>query len=147
MPRDSGVEDARHPTLIDVADAESALPRALVPMRPRLARRAFNSPDHLFEVKWDGIRALAARDAAGLRLTDRWGGDLLPLVPELRELGLPAGTIVDGEVVVCDSRGRPSYDLLAGRLGPKNTRRGRGPVFVAFDLLYDRGRPLLGRPL
>jgi bifunctional non-homologous end joining protein LigD len=60
---------------------------------------------------------------------------------------MPAGTIVDGEIVVCDSRGRPSYDLLAGRLGPKAAKRGRGPIFVAFDLLYADGRPLISRPL
>ena len=148
MPRETHLaDDAQHPTLIDVEAAKSGLPRALVPMRPRLARRAFNSPEHFFEVKWDGIRALAAHDAGGLRVTDRAGGDLLPLVPELRDMALPEGTLLDGEVVVCDSRGRPSYDLLAGRLGPKAAKRGRGPVFIAFDLLYEKGRPLLARSL
>ena len=140
-------ETGAHPTLIDVGEATSALPRALTPMRPRLARRAFNSPEYIFELKWDGIRALVARDATGLRVTDRGGGDLLPAVPELRELRLPEGTVLDGEIVVCDSRGRPSYDLLAGRLGPKAAKRGRGPIFVAFDLLYTEGRPLISRPL
>ena len=116
-------------------------------MRPRLAAEAFNSSDHLFEVKWDGIRAQVALDAAGLRITDRQGGDLLPVVPELRGLRLPAGTLLDGEIIVCDARGRPSYDLLVGRLGPTHAKRGRGPIFVAFDLLFDDHRPLLGRPL
>jgi bifunctional non-homologous end joining protein LigD len=140
-------ESAEHPTLIDVGEATSALPRALLPMRPRLALRAFNSPEYVFELKWDGVRALVANDAAGLRVTDRTGGDLLPAVPELRELRLPSGMVLDGEIVVCDSRGRPSYDLLAGRLGPKAAKRGRGPIFVAFDLLYADGRPLISRPL
>jgi bifunctional non-homologous end joining protein LigD len=140
-------ESVEHPTLIDVAEATTALPRALVPMRPRLARRAFNSPEYLFELKWDGIRALVSHDASGLRASDRAGGDLLPAVPELRDLRLPEGIVLDGEIVVCDSRGRPSYDLLAGRLGPKAAKRGRGPIFVAFDLLYADGRPLISRPL
>jgi len=116
-------------------------------MRPRLAARAFNSPEYVFELKWDGIRALAARDGNGLRVMDRAGGDLLGAVPELRDLRLPEGMVVDGEIVVCDSRGRPSYDLLAGRLGPKAAKRGRGPIFVAFDLVYAEGRPLISRPL
>src|SRR3989449_2311883 len=104
MPRESGPgERGEHPTLIDVREATSALPRALVPMRPRLASRAFNSPEYLFELKWDGIRALAANDANGIRVTDRSGGDLLPAVPELRELRLPEGMVLDGEIVVCDS--------------------------------------------
>src|SRR5688572_3122097 len=116
-------------------------------MRARVAADAFNSPDHLFELKWDGIRALAALDRGQLRLADRGGGDLLPLVPELANLPVPEGAMLDGEIVVCDSRGRPSYDLLAGRIGPKAAKRGRGPIFVAFDLLYQENRPLIGRPL
>src|SRR5205823_12971384 len=98
MPRQRGPADsAEHPTLIDVGDAQSGLPRAVVPMRPRLARRAFNSPDYLFELKWDGIRALLARDRSGLRLVDRSGGDLVAAIPELRDVSIPDGTLLDGE--------------------------------------------------
>lgn len=135
------------PTLLDAAAGPAALPRTLAPMRPRLAAEAFNSTDHLFEVKWDGIRAQVSQDAGGLRIVDRHGGDLLPAVGELRGLRLPPGTLLDGEIIVCDSRGRPSYDLLVGRLGPKHAKRGRGPIFVAFDLLFADHRSLLGRPL
>ena len=135
------------PTLIDVADGSVGLPRDLAPMRPRQGAWAFNSSDYVFELKWDGLRAIASRDRGALRITDRNGGDLLPLLPELAELPVPEGAILDGEVVVCDSRGRPSYDLLAGRLGPRAAKRGFGPVFVAFDLLYLDRRPLIGRPL
>jgi len=147
VPKDAAPTSTAQQVLIDVADARAAIPRDLVPMRPRLAASAFNSPDHLFELKWDGIRALAARDRDGLRVMDRAGGDLLRVLPELADLSLPDGTLIDGEIVVCDGRGRPSYDLLAGRLGPRAAKRGRGPVFVAFDLLYERGKSLLARPL
>jgi bifunctional non-homologous end joining protein LigD len=116
-------------------------------MRPRQGAWAFNSSEYVFELKWDGLRALASRDRGVLRVIDRNGGDLLPLLPELAQLPVPEGTVLDGEVVVCDSRGRPSYDLLAGRLGPRAAKRGFGPVFVAFDLLYQERRPLLSRTL
>lgn len=139
--------DPPPPTLIAVDEARAALPRSVAPMRPRLAAAPFNSREHLFEVKWDGVRAFLGRDREGVRLVDRHGGDLLRAVPELREARIPEGSLLDGEVIVCDSRGRPSYDLLAGRIGPRASRRGRGPVFVAFDLLYADHRPLLRRPL
>jgi len=116
-------------------------------MRPRQGAWAFNSSEYVFELKWDGIRALASRDRGVLRVTDRSGGDLLPLLPELAQLPVPEGAVLDGEVVVCDSRGRPSYDLLAGRLGPRAAKRGFGPVCVAFDALYLDRRPLVTRPL
>jgi len=146
MPR-AARTGSDHPTLLDPAATATSLPHNFSPMRPRLAADSFNSPDHFFELKWDGIRALVSFDAGGLRVVDRNGGDLLPAVPELRSLRLPEGTLLDGEIIVCDARGRPSYDLLVGRLGPKASKRGRGPLFIAFDLLYDEGKPLLGTRL
>lgn len=145
MPRD--VPDPTRPTLIHVEEARSGVPRSVPPMRPRLASAPFNSREHLFEVKWDGIRAFLGRDRDELRLVDRVGGDLLGAIPEMRDAKIPDGVLLDGEVIVCDARGRPSYDLLAGRLGPRAAKRGRGPIFVAFDLLYEGHRPLLRRPL
>ena len=136
-----------HPVLLDVGDARAALPRDIAPMRARHAAGAFNSSEFVFELKWDGLRAIASRDGDVVRVVDRGGGDLLPLVPELARLPIPDGAVLDGEIVVTDSRGRPSYDLLAGRLGPKASRRGTGPIFVAFDLLYQERRALLARPL
>ncbi len=147
MPHEPRSPGGEHPILLDVGDGRAALPHDLAPMRARQAAGAFNSSEFFFELKWDGLRALASRDGDAVRVVDRNGGDLLPLVPELARLPIPEGTLLDGEIVVCDSRGRPSYDLMAGRLGPKAAKRGLGPVFVAFDLLYLDHRPLLARPL
>src|SRR3979411_21547 len=91
---------SEHPTLLDPLPGAASLPRAFAPMRPRLAAEGFNSPDHLFELKWDGIRALVSSDQAGLRVVDRNGGDLLPAIPELGTLRLPEGTLLDGEIIV-----------------------------------------------
>jgi bifunctional non-homologous end joining protein LigD len=126
-----------------------ALPRHLAPMQPRLAANAFNSADFLFEVKWDGVRALVAKDAAGLRITDRGGRDLLARLPELGRAArqLPDGTLLDAELVSCDAQGRPRYELLAARLGPARRKAGRGPLLLAFDLLYESHRSLMPRPL
>ncbi len=134
---------------LDVAESPSALPRHLAPMQPRLAAAAFNAEDWLFEVKWDGVRALVAKDANGLRVTDRHGEDLAARLPELARAArqLPDGVLIDAEVVACDKRGRPRYELLAARLGPAARKAGHGPLLLAFDLLYEAFRPLMTKPL
>ncbi len=148
-PRRARDERASLTLPLDVDESPSTLPRHLAPMQPRLGAAAFNSEDWLFEVKWDGLRALLAKDARGLRVTDRHGEDLVTRLPELARAArqLPDGALVDAEVVVCDRRGRPRYELLAARLGPAARRAGGGPLLLAFDLLYDRFRPVMDRPL
>ena len=134
---------------LDMVEAPAILPRHLVPMQPRLGAGAFNSADYLFEVKWDGVRAFVGKGERGLWVVDRHGEDLLARLPELQSVGaqLPSGVLIDAELVVCDARGRPRYELLAARLGPHAARRGHGPILLGFDLLYERHRPLLARPL
>ena len=73
--------------------SQRLLPMLAVPSAP------FDSPEHLFEVKWDGVRALAAcgPDAA---VWGRDGADYSARYPELAILGrLPAGTVLYGELV------------------------------------------------
>src|SRR5260370_30734269 len=90
MPR-AARTGSGHPTLIDQPSGPTGLPRTLAPMRPRLAEEGFNSPDHFFELKWDGIRALVSNDGGGLRIIGRNGGGLTPPRPALRSLRLPHG--------------------------------------------------------
>src|SRR5271166_5347134 len=62
--------------------------------------KPFDDPGCVFEVKWDGIRALASVDSEGLRLSGREGTDYSGRYPELEILRrLPAGTMLDGELV------------------------------------------------
>ena len=104
----------------------------------------FDSDDHVFEMKWDGFRGLAFAEGGGLRLLSRNRQDLLARFPELGYLaGLPSGTLLDGEIVALVD-GRPDFQAL-GRGGSKLPNRTLH--YVAFDLLYEEGAPLLDLPL
>src|ERR1019366_743169 len=75
----------------------------IAPVLPMLAAQAepFNSAEYFFEVKWDGVRALAAVEEGGWRVWGRGLADYRPRYPELAVLtALPSGTLVDGELVV-----------------------------------------------
>jgi DNA ligase-1 len=121
-----------------------------------LAVRAapFDAPEYSFEIKWDGIRALAAVEATGWRLWGRERADYTARYPELDGLRhLPAGTLLDGELVACAPDGRPELPRLLRRHGLTAGWRLRQasrwcPVqYVVFDLLYHRDRCLLHEPL
>ena len=118
------------------------------------ASAPFDSCDYSFEVKWDGIRALAGVESAGWRLWGREQADYTARYPELDFLrGWPSGTMVDGELVALDAAGRPDLRRLLGRHGLadawriRQARRWRPVVYIVFDLLYLRGRSLLHEPL
>jgi bifunctional non-homologous end joining protein LigD len=114
----------------------------------------FDAPDYSFEVKWDGIRALAAVEAPGWRLWGRERADYTARYPELDGLRrLPSGTLLDGDLVAFAADGRPELARLLRRHGLTAAWRLRQaarwcPVqYVVFDLLYHRGRCLLREPL
>jgi ATP-dependent DNA ligase len=124
------------------------LPMLAVPATP------FDSPEYGFELKWDGIRALAAVETAAWRLWGRERADYTARYPELEVLRrFPAGTLVDGELVALGAESRPDLPRLLRRHGltdPWRIRQARRwcPVrYVAFDLLYHAGRCLIEEPL
>jgi ATP-dependent DNA ligase len=119
-----------------------------------VAGEPFDSPEYSFEIKYDGVRALAAVDASGWRLWGRERADYTARYPELEVLRrLPAGMLVDGELVASDAHGRPDLRLLLRRHGLAGSWRIRQatqwcPVrYVVFDLLYHTGRCLMREPL
>ena len=86
------------------------LPMLAVPAAP------FDSSEFSFEIKWNGIRALAAVETAGWRLWGRERADYTARYPELEVLRrMPAGTLVDGELVAFDADGQPNLPRLLRR--------------------------------
>ncbi len=147
----SAVKRDPHPAHAD------PFPTITQPMLATLTDRPFDDDDWLFEIKWDGYRAICAVDKHGkLSLTSRNGLDFLPQFPELADLAqafTSAPIIVDGEIVSLDAAGRSSFQRLQGsfnrrRPSARNTAADAGPLtFAAFDLLYAEGRDLRKEPL
>ena len=124
-------------------------------MRPlpmlAVSGQPFDSGAHLFEIKWDGIRVLCEVSGSRWALWGRAGVEYTARYPELAVLGrLPAGTVVDGELVMLRG-GRADFPALLSR-----HQRSRPPLwgdpawpicFVLFDLLYLRGRDCMQEAL
>ena len=121
-----------------------------LPIEPMLAKAADNVPagDFLYEPKWDGFRAIVFRggeddvfiQSRELKPLDRY-------FPELHDVflrALPAGCVVDGEIVIATPTGL-DFDALQMRLHPAASRAAKlaketPAAFVAFDLLASRSR-------
>jgi ATP-dependent DNA ligase len=126
------------------------------PVEPMLAKLAETLPTgdgYLFEPKWDGFRAIVFASSADVYIQSR---DLRPLdryFPELHAVfreRLPAGCVLDGEIVIATSRGL-DFDALQLRLHPAASRVAKladeTPAgFVAFDLLAADGTDLRHAP-
>jgi bifunctional non-homologous end joining protein LigD len=129
------------------------LPDTLRPMLPRPLPEAFDSPDHLFEPSWGGLRTLAfigpAEVAGGgdVRLVDVDGRVVGESLVELAGLAVRVdarSAVLDGELVVVDAEGRADPRELERRIAG---RSGRPVAYLAFDLLHLDGRSLVGVPL
>jgi bifunctional non-homologous end joining protein LigD len=127
------------------APVKRAMPAAIHPMLAESVEKPFDGAEWLFEIKWDGYRAIAFIANAKVRLVSRNQNDLTPRYPELVDLPrfVKAKTaILDGEVVALDDEGKASFSLMQQRTGFRPGGKGAPanadvPVlYYAFDLLY-----------
>ena len=129
------------------------LPRDVKPMLTTLVDAPFDDERWLFELKWDGYRAIAVVERDRVTLTSRNAKDLLHQFKEMEGLSTAFRSIpvvVDGELCVLDSDGRPDFQALQSRDKPVRGLKRAKPsqvTFVVFDLLYADGRDLRERPL
>lgn len=132
--------------------AARRLPEHIEPMLARIGE-VFDADDWLFEIKWDGVRAIGYVEHGELRLHGRRRRDLVGRYPELAPLrALPSGTVLDGELVVLQPDGRPDFPAILRRENGSAARattaaRAQPVVYVVFDLLFLGHEPLLDRPL
>jgi len=126
--------------------------RLYEPMLAKSVERAFTSNDWIFEIKWDGIRAISYVDH-GLSILSRNGKELKSNFPELEELKtLASNVVLDGEIVVM-REGRADFQTLIERSNAANPRdidymASKFPAtYVVFDILEKDGNPLVAVPL
>jgi bifunctional non-homologous end joining protein LigD len=131
--------------------AKRPMPSAIHPMLASVTERPFNDSNWLFEIKWDGYRAVSFIENGNARLVSRNQNDLTPRYPELRALpkyikGKTA--VLDGEVVVLDEQGRSSFSLMQQRTGIRAHGKQAAPqhdlpiLYYVFDLIYLDGYDL-----
>ena len=131
------------------------LPEGIAPMLAKPSSLPRNTDDWAFEIKWDGVRALAAVQGGRVRLHGRSGLDMTATYPELRGLGASLGMVecvLDGEIVAFDDEGAPSFERLQRRINVTgDTRIARlqkaVPVtYQVFDLLFLEGHNTMSLP-
>ncbi len=123
-----------------------------LPMLAKVAAEAFSDKDWIFEVKWDGFRAIAYVEEP-FSLKSRNGKELKNNFPELGELNrLGSNIVVDGEIIVM-REGKPDFQSLLERgqavsTGEIQRQATRAPaVYIVFDILEKDGKSLTNLPL
>ena len=131
------------------------MPEHLPPMLATPGELPREDDGWAYEVKWDGVRALAHCRPGLFRIESRRGEEIGERYPELSALGLQLGSreaVLDGEIVAFDEHGQPSFARLQRRLNassPSAIRRHASEIpatYVLFDLLYLDGHLTTGLP-
>lgn len=129
------------------------------PIEPMLANtrdEPFDSPDYLYEIKWDGVRALISLDEGQITIRSRSLRDITRQFPELQspEPAFRAACgLFDAEIVCLDEVGRPVFEYVIRRIqqstegGIARLRAKHPAVCYIFDCLYLDGRPIVNEPL
>jgi len=136
-------------------DQREEMPRHLAPMLAKAG--ALPAPDTgwAYEIKWDGVRAIAYSSPGEFALESRNLIDVTDKYPELHALGRALGShsaVLDGEIVAFDDHGRPSFSELQQRMSVSSRAQARRrmtarPVhYMIFDLLWLDGHPLIALP-
>ena len=143
----SGRPTSDLPGNLSLSDLPKARPRFVEPMKPKLVEHPPTTGDWIYELKFDGIRALAIKDGRAVQLVSRNEKKLNDRFPEIARAAAGFGAnecVVDGEVVAMDEEGRSSFQLLQrAELDGKDAPL----AFYVFDILQLNGRSLIGLPL
>lgn len=124
--------------------AKGSMPQNVVPMLATLINEPFDSEDWLFEIKWDGYRAVAYCNGKDVSLVSRnlkpFTERYAPVAKALKELKLKA--VFDGEIVAVDENGLANFQLLQNWQNTPSRLQ-----FFIFDILWLNGKDITKLPL
>lgn len=124
---------------------QTKMPTSAKPMLATLVDEPFDAKDWIFEVKWDGYRALAEIQKEGIHLYSRsfqlFDKRYPSLIQNLSSIQIDA--LLDGEIVVLDDEGKPSFQMVQNY---QRTQKGT-LIYYVFDLLYLEGYDIRHLPL
>jgi bifunctional non-homologous end joining protein LigD len=132
-----------------------AMPEHVVPMLARIGALPPEDGNWAYEIKWDGVRAIAYSRPGELRLESRNLNDITDSYPELGRLNRALSShsvVLDGEIVAFDGEGRPSFAALqrrmhvASRAQARRLMEGTPVSYIVFDLLWLDGHSVMGLP-
>ncbi len=148
--RSGAAERIKMPQGARVAPMPAFIPPALA----SLIEKPFSDPDWLFEIKWDGVRAVARIRDGSVQLWSRSHRDITGEYPELSDLPKHVHAReawLDGEIVVLDAESRSDFQKLQLRFGVRHPTakliRESPVVYYVFDLPYLDGHDLQNVPL
>src|SRR3712207_5879215 len=128
------------------------MPERIVPMLATLGPLPAAEGEWAYEIKWDGVRAIAYSRPGELRFESRNLRDITKSYPELSKLNRALShheAVLDGEIVAFDETGRPSFGRLQSRMhvgsesAARRLAKATPVVYVVFDLLWLDGRSLM----
>ena len=123
---------------------KAAIPKNVKPMKATLVDEPFDDPDWLYEVKWDGYRAVAFINNGDVQLVSRNNlsfDKFYPIVAALKKWKINA--VIDGEVLVLNDKGISNFGALQNWRSEADGQL----VYYVFDILWYEGKNLMGLPL
>ncbi|MEK4883658.1 RNA ligase family protein [Bacillus sp. FSL W8-0223] len=115
------------------------------PMLLHKVDHPFDDDAYITELKLDGIRLILSKFNNQVKLYTRHKNEVTAKFPELQDLDIPNGTILDGEIIVSNSEGKPDFEFMMERF--QSSRSEHQIQFCVFDVIYHKGDKVTHLPL
>jgi len=111
------------------------------PMLLHKSDRPLNDDSYITELKLDGFRTIWTKFENKVKIYTRHNNEITSMFPELINLPLPNGTVLDGEIIVTDNQGKPDFEAVMERFKSRKSS-GHNISFSVFDIIYFNGEKI-----